>query len=164
MIKLVSFVVFIVAMAWTWFVVNSKNPIGLEVHAGIQSKLMELVEKSVKTSQPNSSNFEILNIYTKKIDDTKITAYFSYKYSDRLENMESLNQVISAEAVLHKALSEDPEKLSWVVQSIKMNNTNLEFHQGLIVSPDTPSTEETIGTPAASADLSTAPDAKKKTE
>ena len=161
MIKIVSFIAFIVALTWTWFLVNAQNPLSLEVHAGIQSKLMEMVGKSVKTARPNSSNFEILNIYTKKINATEISAHFSYKYTDRMENQESVTQMISAEATLHRAPSEDSQKSSWIVQAIKMNYTNLEFRQGMTVSPEGPKNEETIGT---SLDTSAAPATEKKTQ
>ena len=136
MIKLVSFVVFIAAFIWTWFLFNSQTKINMQTHAGIQSKFMVLIEESIKTSKPGSSNFEILNIYTQKIDDNQISAHFSYKFTDKLEDAEEASQTMSGEAVLQRGLSENPENDTWVVKSVKTGSSNVEFQQGLVVNPE----------------------------
>ena len=110
MIKLVSFIVFIAAFVWTWFLLNSHDKISMATHAGIQSKFMILIEESVKAAKPNSSDFEILNIYTEKIDDNQISAHFSYKYMDQLQDQEKVSQSLAGEAVLYRSLSENRGK------------------------------------------------------
>ncbi len=145
MIKLVSFIVFIAAFVWTWFLFNSESKISLATHAGIQSKFMILIEESVKAAKPNSSNFEILNIYTEKIDDNQVSAHFSYKYADQLQDKEKVNQTMTGEAILYRGLSENQKDDKWIIKSIKTDNTKLEFQQNLVVSSDAtqaPATEE----------------------
>lgn len=145
MIKLVSFIVFIAAFVWTWFLFNSHDKISMATHAGIQSKFMILIEESVKAAKPNSSNFEILNIYTEKIDDNQISAHFSYKYMDQLQDKEKVSQTLTGEAVLYRGLSENPKNDKWIIKSIKTDNSNIEFQQGLTISPEAenaPPTEE----------------------
>ena len=135
MIKLGSFIVFIAAFVWTWFLFNSQSKISLATHAGIQSKFMLLIEESVKTAKPNSSNFEITNISTEKIDDNQVSAHFSYKYDDQLQNEEKVSQTMSGEAILYRSPSENKKDDKWIIKSIKTDNPNLEFQQGMIVNP-----------------------------
>lgn len=136
MIKLLSFVMFVVALAWTWFLFNSKNSIGVDIHAGIQSKLAILIEDTIKKNKPNSSDFQLLQMYTEKLDDNRINAKFSFKYSDKLEEDEKTIQTLSGEAILNKGLSENPQVQKWIVQSVKSSSTNLEFKEGLVISSD----------------------------
>ncbi len=142
MIKLLSFVMFVVALSWTWFLFNSKNSIGVDIHAGIQSKLAILIEETIKKNKPNSSDFQLLQIYTEKLDDNRISAKFSFKYSDKLEEDEKTTQTLTGEAILNKGLSENPEVQKWIVQSVKTNSTNLEFKEGLVISSDGRGDEE----------------------
>lgn len=135
MIKLGSFIVFIAAFVWTWFLFNSQSKISLATHAGIQSKFMTLIEESVSAAKPNSTNFEITNISTEKIDDNQISAHFSYKYIDQLENNEKVSQIMSGEAVLYRTLSENQNDDKWVIKSLKTDNPSLEFQQGVIINP-----------------------------
>ncbi len=136
MVKLLSFVLFVAAFIWTWFLFNSKSAVGIDVHAGIQSKLAILIEDTIKKNRPNSSHFQLIKIYTEKIDDTKMSAKFSFKYDDILEDQETTSQTMTGEAILSRGLSEDPQVQKWVVQSVKSNSSNLEFKEGLVISSD----------------------------
>ncbi len=91
---------------------------------------------TVKTAKPNSKDFEILNIYTQKIDDNQIGAHFSYKFIDQIENNEPVLQTMKGEAVLYRGLSEDPDENKWIAKSITTNNAAIEFQQALVVSPE----------------------------
>lgn len=136
MIKLISFFIFVAAFVWTWTLMTSKNTIGVEVHAGIQSKLAILIQDSIKAKRPNSSHFQLNQIYTEKMDDNKIKAHFSYKFTDMLEDQEKTEQIISGEALLSRSLSEDPLIQKWVIQSVKTNANALEFKEGTVISAD----------------------------
>ena len=142
MIKLVSFSVFIAAFVWTWFLFNSHSKISLATHAGIQSKFMMLIEETVKAARPNSSNFEITNISTEKIDDNQVGTHFSYKYDDQLQDNEKVSQTMSGEAILYRSPSENQKDDKWVIKSIKTDNPNIEFQLGAIVNPANSAPEE----------------------
>lgn len=149
MIKLVSFFVFLGSFIWTWSLFNSHDKINLATHAGIQSKLMLLIEDTIKTLKPHASDFEILSIYTEKIDDNQVSAHFAYKYSDQLEGEEKTKQTLSGEALLYRGLSENPHDEKWVAKSIKTSNDSIEFQQGLVVTPEnTDQTAPNEATPA----------------
>ena len=136
MIKLFSFFVFVAAFVWTWFLFNSKNAIGIDIHAGIQSKLAILIEDTIKKSKPNSTGFKVIKIYTEKIDENRISAKFSFQYDDKLEEDEKTTQTLHGEAILNKGLSENPDVQKWIVQSVKTSASNLEFREGLVISSD----------------------------
>lgn len=155
MIKIFSFVLFVSAFIWTWCLFNSPSQMGTDIHAGIQSKLTILIEESVKAKVPTMANFRLNKMYTEKLEDNKVKAHFSYQYDEA----DSTTQTISGEAVLTKALSEDPNVQKWVLQSVNAGSQALEFREGTTISSDgtTTSTEETPAvsatetTPAASA-------------
>ena len=136
MMKLVSFFIFVAAFVWTWSLLTTKSTIGIDVHAGIQSKLAVLIEEAIKAKRPNSSNFELTKIYTEKLDDNKVKAYFAYKFVDTLEDLEKSEQTISGQAILNRSLSEDPSVQKWVIQSVKTDSNAIEFKEGLVISSD----------------------------
>lgn len=144
MIKIFSFVLFVSAFIWTWCLFNSPSQMGTDIHAGIQSKLTILIEESVKAKVPTMTNFHLNKMYTEKLEDTKVKAHFSYQYDDT-----DATKTIAGEAILTKALSEDPKVQKWVLQSVNAGTQALEFKEGTTISSDgITSTEET---PAASA-------------
>ena len=136
MMKLVSFFIFVAAFVWTWSLLTTKSTIGIDIHAGIQSKLAILIEEAIKAKRPNSSNFELTKIYTEKLDDNKVKAYFAYKFVDTLEDLEKSEQTISGQAILNRSLSEDPSVQKWVIQSVKTDSNAIEFKEGLVISSD----------------------------
>lgn len=164
MVKLLSLIVFIAAFVWTWFLFNSDRKISQATHAGIQSKLMLLIEETIKKSRPNSSEFEIISIQTQELDDNQVSARFSYKYSDQLDTPttttttaepqaaspsatpEKVNQSMSGEAILYRALSENPEADKWVIKSVKTENSSLEFLEGTTVNSEDLSPEPATNT------------------
>lgn len=154
MIKIFSFVLFVSALIWTWCLFNSPSQMGTDVHAGIQSKLTILIEETIKAKRPSMTNFRLNKMYTEKMDDNKVKAHFSYQFDDA----DATTQTISGDAVLSKALSEDPSVQKWVLQSVKTGSDIVEFQDGLTISsdgtdsPETPAAETTTETtPAASA-------------
>lgn len=106
---------------------------------------MILIEERVKASKPNSSNFEIIKIYTENIDDNQVSAHFSYKFTEELLDKSKVNQTMSGEAVLYRGLSENQKDDKWVIKSIKTDNPKIEFQQGVVVTPEnTPATTEVL--------------------
>lgn len=145
MIKIFSFVLFVSAFIWTWGLFNSPSQMGTDIHAGIQSKLTILIEESVKAKIPAMANFRLNKMYTEKLEDNKVKAHFSYQYDEA----DATTQTISGEAVLTKALSEDPNVQKWVLQSVNAGSQALEFKEGTTISSDgTTSTEETPAAPS----------------
>ena len=156
MIKIFSFVIFIAAFVWTWTLFSSKNAIGTDVHAGIQSKLAVLIQESIKAKRPQSSNFQLQQMYTERIDDNKVKAFFTYNFVDQIEEQEKTEQTISGQAILNRSLSEDPKVQKWVIQSIKADSNNVEFKEGLVITSDGKES------PAATPPTTTSPETQNK--
>lgn len=154
MIKIFSFVIFVAAFIWTWTLFNSSSQMGTDIHAGIQSKLTILIEDSVKAKIPTMTNFRLSKMYTEKIEENKVKAHFSYQYDDA----DATTQTITGEALLTKALSEDPNIQKWVLQTVNSGSQSLEFKEGMTITSDGTTTNEVPTTdvsPAASAPTET---------
>jgi len=139
MIKIVSLFVFIAAFFWTWCLFTSPNKMGIEIHAGIQSQLTQLIEDTLKAKKPYVSNFKLLKMYTEKIDDQKIKAVFSYSFDEvesESDTAGQTSQTISGEATLAKGLSETKGLQKWNIQTVKSDNQNLIFKDGSTVKAD----------------------------
>jgi len=121
---------------------------GIDVHAGIQSQLTILIENAIKSKRPLSDNFKIIKMYTEKIDDQKIMAYFSYEFQDQMQPADESKmtpdktlQKISGTALLSKGLSEDPTIQKWILQSVKSAGEAIDFKDGIVIISDGKTTE-----------------------
>jgi hypothetical protein len=150
MTKLVSFIVFIAAFIWTWFLFNSKNDVSFEIHAGLQSKLAKMIEESVTASKPGAFDFKMQSIYTKTLNANKVSAYYKYNFSEKLQDGEVAMQTIEGEALLNRTISENQNEEKWVVQSVKTQNPTVEFQEGVIIGSSTPASQDTNNTALSS--------------
>lgn len=128
--KIVSLVVFVAALAWTWNVIHSTEAIGFETHSGIQAKLAELIQQTLTAKKPQAKDLTITRLWTEPVGENKVRAVFSYKFTEPSENGESLDQVIEGEAVLHREPSETPNVDKWILQSVKTTNDMVVFSEG----------------------------------
>ncbi len=147
MVKIVSLIVFIAAFVLSWLALNGHSTMGIDVHAGIQSKLALLIEDTIKSKRPESENFKLIKMYTEKIDEQKVLAHFSYEFQDQLASAdttekEKTTQKISGTAILTKALSEDPMIQKWILQSVKTGTETVDFKDGLVITSDGKTIEE----------------------
>lgn len=133
MSKIVSLVLFIAALTWTWMQFRNPDSLSTEVHAAVQSRLQILIEETIKAKRPNIQNLKFLKMYSEKIDDNKIRAYFSYEFEDPTENTK---QRFTGDAVLSRGLSEDPTVKKWILQKVKTGQETIEFGEGLAITPD----------------------------
>jgi hypothetical protein len=148
MVKILSLIIFIAAFILSWCAFNSKSNLGIDIHAGIQSKLTLLIEDTIKAKRPSSENFKLIKMYTQKIDDLKVLAHFAYEFQDQMPATESnslvekVAQKIAGTAILAKSISEDPSVQKWVIQSIKTGTETVDFNDGLTITSDGKTSEE----------------------
>lgn len=146
MLKIVSLIVLIAGMIWSWSLFNTTSKVNTQVHAEIQSKLALLIEDTIKNKKPHSSDFEMNQLYTSAINENLVSAHFNYKFKDILDaetaTEEVVEQNISGYALLAKTPSENPDIQKWVIQSIKTNQESVSFDEGLVVTADTSSNPE----------------------
>lgn len=142
--KIVSLVVFIAALVWTWNVVHTQDAIGFETHSGIQMKLADLIKDTLTAKKPHAKDLSIQRLWTEAMSENKVRAVFSYKFTDTSDSGEALEQVIEGEAVLHREPSEDSKVDKWTLQSVKTTNDFVTFTEGSTITPD--HNEEVPGT------------------
>lgn len=133
MAKIVSLIVFIFALSWTWFQFRKVDSVSVEVHAAVQSKLQLLIEETIKSKIPDIQNFRFLKMYSEKVDENKLKATFSYEFDDPTQKTK---QRISGDAFLIRALSEDPNLKKWTLQRVVTGQETIEFEEGLTISPE----------------------------
>ena len=145
MVKIISLIILLAGIIWSWSMFNSPSKMNTQIHAEIQSKLAILIEDTIKNKKPNSSDFEMNQMYTTSINEGLVSAHFSYKFKDKMgagtPEAEGVEQSISGYALLARTPSENPELQKWVVQSIKTDQESVSFSDGLVVTADGNSAE-----------------------
>lgn len=140
--RIVSLLVFVAALIWTWNVIHTSEAVGFETHSGIQVQLAKLIEDTLKVKKPTASDLVITRIWTESLGENKVRAVFSFKFSEPVIEHEMIEQVIEGEAVLYREPSEDPDVDRWVLQSVKTTNDIVVFSEGSTISAGEESTEE----------------------
>ena len=149
--KIISLVVFIAALAWTWNIIHTSDAIGFETHSGIQEKLADLIENTLKTKKPQATNLSITRLWTESIGENKVRAVFAYSFSEPSSDGGELEQVIEGEAILHREPSETAEVDKWTLQSVKTTNDMVVFTEGSTITPgEEPMSPEGTVSPTAS--------------
>lgn len=152
MFKVITLIVLIAGMIGTWTLLNSPAKMSTQLHAEIQSKLAVLIEETIKTKKPQSSDFQMNQMYTNALSDELVSAHFSYKFKDIMpsenNNAEGVEQSITGYALLAKTPSENSELQKWVIQSIKTNQESVSFSEGMTVTAgDTAAASESAPPP-----------------
>lgn len=154
--KIISLVVFIAALVWTWNAIHTSQAVGFETHSSIQLKLAELIQNTLSVKKPTAKDLAITRLWTETLNDNKVRAVFAYKFVDISEDGEALEQVIEGEAILHREPSENPNVDNWTLQSVKTTNDLVVFTEGSTITPGlvtAPTSEmpveNTVTTPAS---------------
>jgi hypothetical protein len=152
MTKIISPLVLAAVLLWTWHIVHSQSAIGFETHSGVQLKLAELIGNTLQAKKPDAENLQIVKIWTAPLNENKIQAVFSYKFTEKSQDGDPAEKVIQGEAILHREPSEDPTLDKWILQSVRTQLESLDFSEGSVVLPETEATvvppEVPAGNPA----------------
>ncbi len=148
--KIISLIVFIAALVWTWNVIHTSEAVGFETHSGIQAKLAELIENTLAVKKPNAKELAITRLWTETLGDNKVRAVFAYKFIDTAEDGEAMEQVIEGEALLHREPSDQANVDKWTLQSVKTTNDIVVFTEGSTITPGEDSSATPAETPAPS--------------
>lgn len=133
--KIVSLVVFIAALAWTWNIINSTPAIGFETHVGIQGKLTDLIKNTIVAKRPLAKDVTINKLWTEPLTENKVRAVFSYQFTEvNPETNEETFQIIDGVAELHRELSDVDGVDKWVLQSVKTTNDAVVFSEGSVIT------------------------------
>lgn len=137
MTKIISPFVLAAALFWTWHIVHSQSAIGFETHSGVQLKLAELIGNTLQAKKPEAENLQIVKIWTAPLNENKIQAVFSYRFTEKSPEGDPADKIIQGEAILHREPTEDPTLDKWVLQSVKTQLESLQFTEGSVVLPET---------------------------
>lgn len=140
--KILSLLIFAVTLIWTWSLIHSSTNVGFETHSGIQQRLTEMIEASLKKARPEAQDLEIFKLWTETLSNNKVRAVFAYKFSDKAENGEMVGQTVAGEAILYREPSDVENEDLWILQSVKTTNDNLVFAEGSLISPNMSLEEE----------------------
>ncbi len=146
MMKILSLIVFVILLSWTWHVVHSSSPIEFETHSDIQSKMKELIESTIKSRKPDTKSVEIVKIWTRDVGDRKIQADFTYRFIETNAQNESTERVIDGQAILFRDVSDNPSLDQWTVQSLITKGDSISFSEGSTVSPNNQADDENPST------------------
>lgn len=145
MMKILSLIVFVILLIWSWQLVHSTTPLDFETHSDIQNKMMDLIEKTIKSKKPDTKDIEIIKMWTQNVGEHKIKAQFSYKFTEPAGN-ENVERVIEGEAVLARDYSDNPTVDKWVIQSLQTKGDNISYTEGSLITPDNQSADENPST------------------
>ena len=135
--KIISLVVFIAALVWTWNVVHTTEAIGFETHSGIQERLAELIKNTLAVKKPTAKDLSITRLWTEPMNDNKVRAVFSYKFIEPNAEEGDIEQLIEGEAILHRESAEaGSETDTWTLQSVKTTNDIVTFTDGTVLTPE----------------------------
>ena len=134
--KYISTLIFGVALVYTWNLVNQVPSIAFETHAGLQTKIAEVIKQSVIEIKPLVKEITIIKITTEPIDDKTVKARFSYKFVEASEESGELaEQQVEGEATLTRSASADPERDLWTMENVKTNTGAMSFKDGIVITP-----------------------------
>lgn len=150
--KILSLVVFLAALVWTWRIVRIPAPVPFETHAAIQGKLAELILTSLIEKRPNAENIKIEKIWTENQVGEKVKAIFAYSFREKFssssshgspegenappeldEKPEVSMQTIEGEAILERQVSTDPSQDNWKLLEVKLTRDEVSYQEGLDV-------------------------------
>ncbi len=151
--KIASLIVFIALLVWTWSLINGARSGRAETHAGIQDRMRELIAFTIKEKRPTAEGLEIHKLWTESLNDRQIQVHFSYKFLDKSESGEIVETSVDGNAELDKQGSENTEIEQWALVNVKINNDQLDFQEGIIITPSKPL--EIQPTQATTTELST---------
>jgi hypothetical protein len=145
--KIISLIILVVMMIWTWNMIHGTPDVTFETHSIIQMKLAEIIQASVQKHRPTAQNFNIVRLWTETVNPEKVKAYFTYKFNDSSAGS-SAEQTVTGEAFLTKTSGENSNQENWKVEKVQTNANQVIFDEGTTISPDASADEEP--TPAAS--------------
>lgn len=136
--KIVSLIVLVAVLVWTWSLINGARSGSAETHAGIQERMRELIAMTIKEKRPTAEGLEIDKLWTESTGAKQIQAHFSYKFLDKSESGEIVETSVEGDATLNKQDTDNPQLEQWALTQVKISNDQLVFQEGIIITPSKP--------------------------
>lgn len=124
--KIVSVMVFLVALIGSWMLVHAKRPVAESVHIGIQNDLRNIITEYVQKNLPESKNLRFEKLWTETVKKDKVRAHFVYSFEDKTESGEPAVVEITGSAMLNK-IEETPEMATWSFDQLQILDNHVNF-------------------------------------
>jgi hypothetical protein len=132
--KYVSLLVLVLLLAASWKLSSSVDPVSVKTHYEIQTDLTKIIEAAVLAQMPQAKDFKFIKIYTETLNPSTVQASFGYTFTDpTAEGNEQTLREVDGTALLTRD-SADLKK--WVLENIKVDQSAIEFQDGLTISVD----------------------------
>lgn len=133
--KVISVLVFTVALIGSWVVVHAKRPVAESVHVGIQNDLRAIITEYVQKNLPNAENLRFEKLWTETLKKDKVMAKFVYSFEDKTEGGEPAIVEINGSATLRK-IEETPEMATWSLDQLQILDNTVNFTEPVQITAD----------------------------
>ena len=131
--KVISVLIFAVALVATWSAAHSKRLVSESVHAGIQSDLRNIITEYVQKNVPASQNLRFEKMWTETLSKDKVRARFLYSFEDKDEKGEPVVIQINGTALLNKA-GETAELVTWNLDELRIEDNTVNFTEPIQIT------------------------------
>jgi hypothetical protein len=141
--KIISLVVFVLALIGSWFLAHRDAPIPESVHQGIQNDLKRVISEYVQKNLPNSTNLVFRKFWTEALQKNRVKASFVYSFDDIGDKSGPINMEIEGYGILNK-VSENADSSEWSLDEIHVLNNGLEYKEALKITPKPDADESSV--------------------
>ena len=131
--KVVSVLIFTVALVGSWVLVHAKKPVTESMHIGIQNDLRNIITEYVQKNLPESKNLRFEKIWTETLDKNNVRAFFVYTFEDKAENGDPALIEINGSARLEK-VEETADMTTWNFKELQILDNKVEFSQPIQIT------------------------------
>ena len=131
--KYLSLLVFIVAMYWTWGLVQDTPPVRESVHIGIQEDLKRIITEYIEKNLPTAHDIRFDKFWTEALKKNQVKASFLYSFDESSEKEPAARISIEGYAILNRQKSDDPRYDVWSFDELFVLNNKVDFKEGLTI-------------------------------
>jgi len=142
--KIVSVVLFAVALIGSWRLVHVTPPVPEAMHVGIQNDLKNIIAEYVQKSLPNSKNLRFEKFWTEAVKKDKVKATFVYTFEDPSQDNGNTEIEITGTAMLDRG-EETSDNVTWNLNQLNIQDSAVQFEEPIHITADkgeTPAKED----------------------
>jgi hypothetical protein len=133
--KIVSVVVFALALIGSWMIVHNNPPIPESMHVGIQNDLKNIIAEYVQKSLPNSKNLRFEKFWTEAVKKDKVKASFVYSFEDPSQENGDTVIEISGTAMLDRG-EETADNVTWNLNQLNIQDSAVQFEEPIHITAE----------------------------
>jgi hypothetical protein len=141
--KIISLIVLLVLMVWTWTLIHSDPSVSFETHSIIQERLAQIIKASVQKNRPSAQSYNLERLWTETVGDGQVKAHFVYTFKEGTGS-DLTAQTVRGEALLKKTSHDQTSQQNWKVEKVHTSGNQVAFEEEII----TPVEEKTPAAPS----------------